>query len=109
MNALETFENMLAAGKDNALLRYSLGNEHLKLGHHDQACEHLRAALAFDPAYSAAWKVLGKALSEAGRPQEALDTYRQGIATANGKGDIQAAKEMGVFARRLEKQLAGEA
>ena len=31
-SALENFEKMLAAGKDGALLRFSLGNEHLKAG-----------------------------------------------------------------------------
>ena len=39
---------------------------------------------------------------------DALDTYRRGIEKAEAKGDIQAAKEMHVFARRIEKQLAGE-
>ncbi len=106
MNALETFEKMLAQGKDNVLLRFSLGNECLKAGRHADACAHLRAALAFDPAYSAAWKLLGKALAEAGDAAEALAVYRQGIAAAEAKGDLQAAKEMQVFARRIEKQLA---
>lgn len=106
MSALETFEKLLAQGKDNALLRYSLGNEYLKLGRADEAVAHLKAALAFDPAYSAAWKVLGKAQNEAGALAEALETYRQGIANAEAKGDIQAAKEMKVFAKRIEKQLA---
>ncbi|MBM4180444.1 MAG: tetratricopeptide repeat protein [Betaproteobacteria bacterium] len=108
MSALETFEKLLAQGKDNALLRYSLGNECLKLGRTDDAVAHLRAALAFDPGYSAAWKLLGKAQAEAGAAAEALDTYRQGIDKAEAKGDIQAAKEMRVFAKRIEKQLAGE-
>jgi predicted Zn-dependent protease len=108
MSALDTFEKMLAQGKDNALLRYSLGNEYLKLGHLEVAREHLQAALAFDPRYSAAWKLLGKALSEAGALAEALETYRQGIAAAEAKGDIQAAKEMNVFAKRIDKQLAAD-
>lgn len=107
MSALETFERLLAQGKDNALLRYSLGNEYLKLGRVDEAVAHLKAALAFDSRYSAAWKALGKALHESGALAEALETYRQGMANAEAKGDIQAAKEMGVFARRIEKQLAG--
>ncbi len=107
MSALETFEKLLAQGKDNALLRYSLGNECLKLGRVEDAVAHLKAALAFDPRYSAAWNVLGKAQHESGALAEALETYRQGIANAETKGDIQAAKEMGVFARRIEKQLAG--
>jgi len=106
MSALESFEKMLAQGKDNALLRYSLGNEYLKLGNLEVAREHLQAALAFDPKYSAAWKLLGKALSEAGALAEARETFRQGIAAAEAKGDIQAAKEMTVFAKRIDKQIA---
>ncbi|MEW6676820.1 MAG: tetratricopeptide repeat protein [Pseudomonadota bacterium] len=106
MSALETFEKLLAQGKDNALLRFSLGNECHKAGRLDDAIVHLRAALAFDPRYSAAWKLLGKFQTEAGQSQDALDTYRQGIAAAQEKGDIQAVKEMQVFAKRLEKQLA---
>lgn len=107
MNPLETFEKLLAQGKDNALLRHSLGNEYLKAGRPAEAAAHLRAALAFDPRYSAAWKLLGKALVEAGELREALEAYRQGIAAAEQKGDIQAAKEMTVFARRIDKQLSG--
>lgn len=107
MSALETFENMLAAGKDNVLLRFSLGNEYFKQGDYATARTHLEAALAFDPRYSAAWKLLGKTLVEAGLAAEALDTWRRGIAAAEEKGDLQAVKEMRVFARRIEKQLAG--
>ncbi|HEY5931061.1 MAG TPA: hypothetical protein VIU02_12190, partial [Burkholderiales bacterium] len=59
-----------------------------------------------DPDYSAAWKLLGLALGEAGILHESLQTYRRGIEVANRRGDKQAAKEMGVFAGRLEKQLA---
>jgi len=108
MSALETFEKMLASGKDNALLRYSLGNECLKLGRLEDARVHLQAALVFDPRYSAAWKLLGKAVSEAGKLVEAREIYRQGIAAAEDRGDIQAAKEMAVFAKRIDKQLAVE-
>lgn len=105
---LANLEKMLAAGKDNALLRFSLGNEYLKAGRAAEAAAHFQAALAHDAGYSAAWKLLGKALTEAGRPTEALDAYARGIAAAEAKGDKQAAKEMTVFARRIEKQLAGE-
>ena len=105
MSALETFEKLLAQGKDNAMLRFSLGNECHKIGRLEDAIAHLRAALVFDPRYSAAWKLLGKALAEAGQTQAALDTYRQGIAAAQEKGDLQAVKEMQVFAKRLERQL----
>lgn len=105
MAALEVFERMLAQGRDDALLRYALGNEYLKAGRADEAVVHLRLAVSREPRYSAAWKLLGKALSEAGALAEALEAYRQGIAAAQAKGDIQAAKEMQVFARRIEKRL----
>ncbi len=105
MSALETFEKMLAQGKDSAMLRFSLGNECHKAGRLEDSITHLKAALDQDPRYSAAWKLLGKFLAEAGQAQEALETYRQGMAIAQEKGDIQAVKEMQVFAKRLEKQL----
>ncbi len=106
MSTLENFEKMLAAGKDNLLLRYSLGNEYFKLGDFTTARAHLEAALVFDPRHSAAWKLLGRTLADSGDLAEALETYRRGIAAAEEKGDLQAVKEMRVFARRLSKQLA---
>jgi predicted Zn-dependent protease len=103
-STIDNLLKMLAAGRDNALLRFSLGNEFLKNGDPAAAVEHLRAALKHDPGYSAAWKLLGRALAESGAPEEALAAYREGIAVAERKGDKQAAKEMTVFARRLEKK-----
>jgi len=96
---------MLGAGRDSALLRFSLGNEYLKGGEPGAAVEHLRAALKHDPGYSAAWKLLARAFEESGALDDALAAYREGIAVAERKGDKQAAKEMAVFARRLEKKL----
>ena len=100
---LERFEQLLASGKDNALLRFSLGMQYLSKGEAARAAEHLRAAVAHDADYSAAWKLLGKALAQSGAQAEAMQAYRDGIAAAERKGDKQAAKEMSVFLRRLEK------
>ena len=96
-------EKLLAAGKDTALVRYSLGNEYLKAGDPFAACHHLARALEHDPEYSAAWKLYGKALADSNRNVEALEAYRRGIEVAEKKGDKQAAKEMRVFARRIER------
>jgi Tfp pilus assembly protein PilF len=105
MPSISDFEAMLAAGRDNALLRFSLGNEYLKAGDAAHAAEHLRRAVEHDPKYSAAWKLLGKALTDTESWEDALAAYRQGIAVAEARGDKQAAKEMAVFARRIEKRL----
>jgi predicted Zn-dependent protease len=102
-SALANFERMLAAGRDSALLRFGLGNEYLKGGDAVRAVEHLQRAVVLDPEYSAAWKLLGKALLAAGRSDEALAAWRDGMAAAERKGDKQAMKEMQVFARRVAK------
>lgn len=105
---LPRLQELLDGGKDNALLRFGLGFEYLRTGDAAAAVAHLERAVVFDPAYSAAWKMLGKALAEAGRNDEALSAYRNGIAAAEKKGDKQAMKEMQVFARRLAKAAAPE-
>jgi Tfp pilus assembly protein PilF len=103
MDPVERFEAMLAAGRDSALLRFSLGLHYLKAGDAARAVAHLRSAVAQDQDYSAAWKLLGNALRETGAAFDAADAYRSGIAAAERRGDKQAAKEMTVFLRRLEK------
>lgn len=103
MDAVQRFEALLAAGKDNALLRFGLGNEYLKAGDFARAAEHFRAAVAQDPDYSAAWKLLGKSLAQAGREAEAVLAYLAGIEAAERRGDKQAAREMAVFLKRIDK------
>lgn len=101
---VDNLNRMLAAGRDDALLRFSLGNAHLRLNEPERAAAHLRAAVTHDPNYSAAWKLLGKALEGCGQPEAALAAYRDGIRVAETKGDKQAAREMAVFAKRLEQR-----
>ena len=105
---ISPLEKLLGTPRDGALLRYSLGLEYAKAGRHGEALAQLREALARDPLYSAAWKALGKTLSEMNSLEEALQAYQQGIEAAKKKGDRQAEKEMTVFARRLEKRLRPE-
>jgi tetratricopeptide (TPR) repeat protein len=105
---IPNLEKLLGTPRDGALLRYSLGIEYEKAGRRDDAAAQLREAVARDPLYSAAWKALGRVLSE-DDPKEALVAFRRGIEAAQKKGDRQAEKEMTVFARRIEKSLGGAA
>jgi predicted Zn-dependent protease len=107
MTLIERFEALLAAGKDDALLRFGLGSEYLKAGDAARAREHLRQAVTQDPRYSAAWKLLGRALAAEGAVEEAMQAYRQGVVAAESRGDKQAAKEMTVFLKRLDRQVKG--
>ena len=101
-------EKLLATGKDSALLRFGLGSDYLNAGDAARAVEHLRHAVRMNPAYSAAWKLLGKALVAVGSDADALAAYREGIAAAERSGDKQAMKEMQVYARRVAKALGQE-
>lgn len=101
---IESLEKLLGGPRDGALLRFSLGNEYLKAGDPVKAGKCFQEAVDRDSRYSAAWKALGKALAEAGDAAGALAAYERGIAVAEARGDIQAAKEMKVFARRLERE-----
>ena len=68
-----------------------------------RAAMHLQQAVVHDPDYTAAWKLLGRALADTGDATAALAAYRAGIAVAQRKGDKQAGREMEVFAKRLAK------
>ena len=99
---------MLQRGQDSPLLRFSLGGECLKAGDLVAAVEHLRRAVEANPAYSAAWKLLGQAHAQAGNLARAAEVYEQGIGAAEANGDLQAAKEMRVFLSRLRKAPSGD-
>jgi Tfp pilus assembly protein PilF len=103
MSNIDTFISMLEKGNDNALLRYSLGNEYFKVGDFEQAIIHLEKAIEQNQSYSAAWKLYAKALSDNKQTEEAINAYTKGINVAEENGDKQAIKEMQVFLKRLIK------
>jgi Tfp pilus assembly protein PilF len=94
----------LGGPRDGALLRFSLGTALLANGDAAGAVTAFREAVGFDAGYSAAWKMLGKALTETGDSEAAADAYRRGLEVARQRGDKQVEKEIGVFLRRLQKR-----
>jgi Tfp pilus assembly protein PilF len=103
--ALKNLEKLIGTPRDGALQRFSLGSEYLKEADPQRAAQHLSAAVEKDPQHSAAWKLLGKALAQSGRFAQALEAWKRGMEVAQSRGDIQAVREMAVFARRAENQL----
>lgn len=100
MKRLDALRAQCGGPRDGALLRYSLGLALLDAGDVAAAVTELRSAVAFDADYSAAWKWLGKALARTGDAEAARDAWRRGMAAAERRGDVQAAREMGVFLKR---------
>lgn len=97
-------EKLLAEGRDNALLRFGLGNACLQEDDAAHAVIHLQQATLQNPSYTAAWKLLGVALRKLERLDEAELAWNKGLKVAQEHGDMQAAKEMTVFLKRLQKQ-----
>ncbi|MBT2337571.1 MULTISPECIES: tetratricopeptide repeat protein [Pseudomonas] len=101
---LDSLEKMLAKSVDNPLLRFGLGKGYLDLGDFPRAAEHLQRCVELDPKYSAAWKLLGKALQAGGDLPAARKAWEQGLDAARAHGDKQAEKEMTVFLKKLDRQ-----
>jgi predicted Zn-dependent protease len=97
-------EALLAKGNDTPALRFALATRYLAARDAPAAVRHAKACVALDGDYSAGWKVLGQAQALAGDDPSAIASYRHGIGVAEARGDKQAAKEMQVFLRRLEKK-----
>ncbi len=103
MNMTANLEAMLARGQDNAMLRLALASRYFEEGDMHRAAEHAAAATTHDPDYSAAWKLLGRAQAAAGMDAKARAAFQRGIDVATRRGDEQAAREMSVFLRRLDR------
>ena len=98
---------MLDAGQDNLLLRFSLGKAMFEQDRYDAAIEHLTQALAFDDQFSNAWKLLGRARLAVNDQPGARQALQAGLVAAQARGDVQVAKEIGVFLKRLDKLAGG--
>jgi len=97
---ISRFEALLESGHDSAMLRLALANALVAGARPGDAVEHLERALELDATYSAAWKLLAKTLLALGENGRVLDICAKGIAAASEKGDLQAAREMEVYAKR---------
>jgi predicted Zn-dependent protease len=101
--AIARLLRLVGGPRDGALLRHAIGTEWLKAGEPAKAAEAFQAAVDRDGNFSAGWKLLGRALQACARNDEARAAWQHGIAVANARGDLQAAREMTVFLRRIDR------
>lgn len=104
---LEQFKKVVEIYPDDELAHFGLGKCCYDAGDYENAVKSFRRVIALKPDYSAAYRHLGKALEKAGLPAEAQEVYEHGIQVAQQKGDLQTAKEMAVFLKRLGKKGGG--
>ncbi len=78
-NGILLWEHAMAVTGPNAVGHNFLSGELMAADRFDEAVNHLRQAVALDPAYSDAYKHLGIALRQTGNWAEAERAYRQAI------------------------------
>lgn len=100
---VKNLEAMLEKGRDNALLRFGLGNHYFSLKDYPQALTHLEQCLIHDDQHSAAWKLKGRCLHLMDDKTAANTAYQQALIVAESNGDKQICKELTVFIRKLNK------
>ena len=108
MGMTERLEKMLAAGRDDAMLRFGLGSAYFNEGELATAIAHLQACITQNENYTAAYKLLGKALFQSNRFDEAADVLERGLEKALGSGDKQTEKEVRVFLRKIARQASDD-
>jgi len=102
---IDALARMIDSGRDSALLRLTLARLLAADARGAEAATHLQAAVRMDPGYTAAWKELGRVRLGLGERAAAAEAWRQGMDVAAANGDKQAEREMGVFLRRLSRDL----
>ena len=98
---IKQLENLVEQNPENALMHYTLGIEYLRQGENQKGVSVLKKTISLEPEYSAAYRELGKALLNSDMKQEAMEVFNKGIAVAEERGDIQTAREMRVFLKRI--------
>ena len=105
---IQQLEEVIGDNSENAFLQYSLGHEYLEIEDIKNAIPKLEKAIQLQDTYSAPYRALGKALSLDARIDEAKDIFLRGIKIANERGDLQTAKEMAVFLKRIDPNALDE-
>lgn len=106
---IETFKAMVAAEPNQEMVWYGLANEYLKLERWAEAAEALRQVLKLNGDFTAAYQMLGTALVNQGRREEARRAWMDGIEAANRTGAWKARQHMeGLMANSQATEAGGE-
>ncbi len=85
---------MVAAQPEQEMVWYGLANEYVKLERWDEAADALRQVVKLNADFTAAYQMLGTALMNQGRRDEARRAWADGIDVANRTGAWKARQHM---------------
>lgn len=85
------------------MLRFGLGSAYFNQKEFARAIPHLKACISHDEDYTAAYKLLGKALFKLGETEQARTVFETGLPIAADKGDKQTEREILAFLNKIDK------
>ncbi len=103
MDKIAGLKEILELDPKNSFARYGLAMELAKTGALPEALAEFDTLAANDPGYSAGYFMAAQTLAAAGRPGEAIERLKKGIASAAQSGNSHAAGEMQGMLDELER------
>jgi len=91
---ISMFKQVLEIDPVDQVANFGLGSVYHDLKRYEEALPPLQTVVKEYKDYSAAYALLGKTMEKLSRQDEAIQTYREGIAVASKKGDLMPLKEM---------------
>ena len=91
---IEVFTAMLTDQPENAMIWYGLASEQFKLENWAEAATSLRQVVSLNPDYTAAYQMLGTALTKMDDIAGAQEAWRDGIEAAGRTGAWKAGQHM---------------
>ena len=88
------FKQVLEIDPQDQVANFGLGSIYLETGRYQEGLEPLKTVIEAHKDYSAAYLLLGKTWEKLANKEEAIDTYKKGIAAASKKGDLMPLKDM---------------
>jgi tetratricopeptide (TPR) repeat protein len=102
MDRIATFKTFIERNPRDPFPRYGLAMEHKTAGALDLAMAAFQDLLDQFADYVPTYLMAGGTLAALGRPTEAMDVYRRGIAVAGQRGDQHARRELEAALAELE-------
>jgi folate-binding protein YgfZ len=88
------FKKVLEIDPKDQVANFGLGSIYLETGRYEEGLEPLKTVIEAYQDYSAAYLLLGKTWEKLSNKEEAIETYKKGIAAASKKGDLMPLKDM---------------
>ena len=88
------FKQVLEIDPKDQVANFGLGSIYLETGRYQEGLEPLKTVIEAHQDYSAAYLLLGKTWEKLDNKEEAIATYKKGIAAASKKGDLMPLKDM---------------